>query len=348
MQQIIYVDNFLTGHGHTPTAGTTLIRQFREVGYTVIATSYKHNKVARLLDMVKTIFLYRKNSVVLIATYSTSAFYFACACAAVCRVFNISYIPCLHGGNLPARIQRSPRLSKALFEMSVTNVAVSGYLKESMAINGWNCVEIPNNIQLDHYPFRHRINIRPTLFWVRSFHETYNPTLAIRVLFRLRQMYPAATLTMVGPDKNDGSLYKCKALVGELHLDDAVTFTGLMSQEEWVNLSDSADIFINTTNFDNLPVSVIEAMALGMVVISTKVGGVPFLIEDGKTGIMVPPDNERAFVSAIEKLMNNQLLAASLSREANKKAEQFDWKNVKLLWENLFNHLELAAYQRRP
>ena len=176
------MDNFLTGHGHTPTTGSTLVKLFKQEGYTVIPTSNKQNKLLRLADMVLTIFRHRKNSVVLIATYSTSAFYFACTCAMVCRLFNVPYIPCLHGGNLPGRIKNSPNLAAGIFGKSFINVAVSGYLKQSMDLHNWKCVEIPNNINIGEYSYRYRSLINPRLLWVRSFHEIYNPGLAIRIV----------------------------------------------------------------------------------------------------------------------------------------------------------------------
>ena len=339
MRQIIYIDNFLTGHGHTPTTGTTLVKQFRSQGYTVIPSSSKNNKVLRLVEMISTIIRHRKNSVVLIATYSQAAFYFASACGLVCRIFKIPYIPCLHGGNLPNRIKKSPRLSSVYFANSYTNVAVSGYLGASMTNNGWKCLEIPNNIPLEKYKFMHRLQVSPTLFWVRSFHSNYNPQLAIRVLFQVRQRYPNTTLTMVGPDKDDHSLDKCKHLIKELQLENYIALPGLMTRTEWTKLSEAHDIFINTTNFDNLPVSVIEGMALGMVIISTSVGGVPFLIEQNKTGILVPPENEEAFFNAIIKVLEEPEFAANLSLEANKKAQQFDWNNIKVLWANLLTNI---------
>ncbi len=336
MKRIIYVDNFLTGHGHTPTTGTTLVKLFRDEGYDVIQTSSKHNKLARLADMLATIISHRSNSVVLIAVYSTSAFYFAYACTLVCRLFYIPYIPCLHGGNLPQRITQSPGLSKAVFSHSFINVAVSGYLQKSMTDNGWKSMVIPNNINLAAYPFKARAICKPNILWVRSFHSIYNPLLAIRIVHTLKNKYPDATLTMVGPDK-DGSMEKCKALVNELNLEQNVQFTGLLTRDEWIQVSASHDIFINTTNFDNLPVSVVEAMALGMITISTNVGGVPYLIDDFENGLLVAAGDEEAFVAAIENVLQNAVLALKLSEGARKKAEQFDWAVIKVVWNNLLN-----------
>lgn len=334
--KIIYVDNFLTGHGHTPTTGVTLVKLFREEGYTVIPTSKKQHKVLRLADMLFTIAFNSRNAVALIATYSTSAFQFAWMCSLICRLFHIPYIPCLHGGNLPQRIKDSPKKAAEVFANSYMNVAVSGYLQKSMTDNGWKSLVIPNNINIDAYPFKHRTSCSPSILWVRSFHKIYNPALAIRILRTLLQNYPDATLTMVGPDK-DESFEQCKTLANELGVENRVTFTGLLPRTEWVILAERNDIFINTTNFDNLPVSVVEAMALGFATISTNVGGVPYLIEDEKNGLLVAPDDEPAFVNAIIRVLNDRKLSERLSFAARRKAEEFDWRNVKTSWNSLFS-----------
>lgn len=337
-RKIVYVDNFLTGHGHTPTTGNTLVKLFKEEGYKVIGTSNKQNKALRLADMLFTIAGHRRNAVVLIAAYSTSAFHFAWACSLACRILKIPYVPCLHGGNLPERIKRSPKKAADIFSKSFMNVAVSGYLQKSMAENGWKCSVIPNNIVIDAYPFKLRRTCSPRILWVRSFHKIYDPGLAIRVLHKLVAAHSSATLTMVGPDK-DGSLEQCKHLASELGVEKHVEFTGLLSRNEWVAIAKGCDIFISTTKFDNLPVSLIEAMALGMVTVSSNVGGVPYLIENNWNGLLVPAGDEDAFIKAVRRVLSEPCLSEKLSREARKKAEEFDWKNIKVLWSRLFDSL---------
>ena len=288
--------------------------------------------------MLLTIARNSRRSVVLIATYSTSAFQFAWLCALVCRILKVPYIPCLHGGNLPERINRSPKRAASVFANSFMNVAVSGYLQKSMIDNGWKSVVIPNNINISSYPFRPRTACSPTIVWVRSFHKIYNPELAINILHQLVQTHPGAKLTMVGPDK-DGSLEECIKLARILGVEHKVYFTGLLSRDEWVQIATDCDIFINTTNFDNLPVSVIEAMALGIITISTNVGGVPYLLEHEQTGLLVPAGNEPAFVDAILRVLNDHELSTRLSIAGLKKAEEFDWSRVKVAWNNLFSSI---------
>ena len=137
---------------------------------------------------------------------------------------------------------------------------------------------------------------------------------------------------MVGPDK-DGSLEMCKKYAAEKKL--PVTFSGKLTKEDWIALAKEYDIFINTTHFDNTPVSVIEAMALGLPVVSTNVGGVPYLLDNKKEALLVPDDDSEAFVEAIVSLCNNSSLTRGLVQNARRKAEDFDWKNVKHLWDAL-------------
>jgi len=158
--------------------------------------------------------------------------------------------------------------------------------------------------------------------------------MALEVFQELQKDFPNATLTMVGPSK-DESYEQCLAFAKAQNL--AVNFTGLLSKEAWIALAASHDIFINTTNFDNTPVSVIEAMALGLPVVSTNVGGMSFLIDDGKDGLLSPPRDVQAFVDSISRLLNDTGLARQLAQNARKKAEGFDWSIVKNLWQEVLS-----------
>jgi len=332
---IVYIDNFLSEHGATPTTGVTLTKLFEQEGYKVVRAGTKISKRARLFEMLGTI---RRNrsAIILIAVYSTSAFYFAWACAQLCRLLRVQYIPCLHGGNLPQRISQNPGLCAQVFAHSYTNVVVSGYLQASLNQHNWPCVLIPNSINITQYPFLHRTNVQPKLLWVRSFHHIYNPQLAIQLVKALAITYPTVTLTMVGPDK-DGSLDACKKLADELGVSGNITFTGRLGVSEWVALSAQHDIFINTTKFDNLPVSVIEAMALGLPVVSTNVGGLPYLVNNGVNGLLVEPGGVEEFVTAIQKLLSDSGFTGSISASARTTAEKFSELQVMELWNKLLN-----------
>lgn len=337
--RILYIGNQLSVHGSTPTNIETLGPQLEKEGYKLYYASSKRNQLLRFADMLGCILKSsRKADTVLIDTYSTNAFYFAWATSQLCRLLRVPYIPVLHGGNLPQRIETSPVLTRQIFKNSFTNVVVSGYLQDCLNKKGYKSELIPNNIDLEIYPFRYREHIKPRLLWVRAFHKTYNPQLAIKVVAGLSKKYPDITLTMVGPEK-DGSQALCIALANELGVHDKISFTGKLSKPDWISLSKDFDIFINTTDFDNLPVSVIEAMALGFPIVTTRVGGIPFLLEQEKTGLMVEPQNTDAMISAIDRLIQDSDLTSSLSMQARHTVEKFDWPVVKEKWHTLFRSL---------
>ncbi len=330
-KRLLYIGNQLSKEGSTVTSIETLGNLLISEGHIVKTASSIKNKPLRMFDMLWKTFTNRnKVDIVLIDTYSTQNFYFAVGVARICRFFRIPYIPILRGGNLPYRLKKSPKLSQKLFTGAKTNVAPSNYLLEAFKKEGYtNLTYISNTIEIKNYHFKLRNNIKPKLLWVRSFTELYNPLLAIEIIEALVKKNIDVALCMVGPEK-DGSMEKCQQLAKQKNL--PITFTGLLKKEAWITLSKEYDLFINTTNFDNTPISVIEAMALGLPVISTNVGGLPYLIEHNKTGILVPPNDVAVFVEAITQLLSNSEKTEQLSKNARIAVELFDWEVVKGEW----------------
>jgi glycosyltransferase involved in cell wall biosynthesis len=278
------------------------------------------------------VFKYRdKVDYVLIDTYSTFSFWYVLMVSQLCRIFQLKYIPILHGGNLPYRLDNSPIISKLIFNHSFRNVAPSGYLLNAFQKRNFsNLVFIPNTIDLKEYPNANKRDTTiPKLLWVRSFAALYNPKMAVDVLKSLQKQYPNAELCMVGPNK-DGSLEETRAYAKRQNV--VVTFTGRLSKTEWVTLSEKYNVFINTTNFDNTPVSVIEAMCLGLPVVTTNVGGIPFLLEHQKTALLVDAEAVIQMSDSILEIMQNADLRNALVKNGRKHVESFDWQQVKQKW----------------
>ncbi|OBQ55376.1 glycosyltransferase family 4 protein [Tamlana sp. s12] len=336
MKKILYIGNQLAQSQKTVTTIDTLSNLLRDSGFDVITASSKVNKGLRLLDMLNLIFRYRKSlDYVLIDTYSTQNFYFAYSCGRLCQWLNLKYMPILHGGNLPKRLKQSPKLSKMLFDHAHVNVAPSQYTKSNFETHGiHNVICIPNTITLENYPFALKEYKSIKLLWVRSFSEIYNPKLAVDILKSLLNQGLQAELCMVGPE-GDGSLQETKEYAKGLNVE--VRFTGKLSKVEWIELSKTYNFFINTTHIDNMPVSVIEAMALGLVVVSTNVGGMPYLIDNGVDGVLVKPNSASSFVEELLELIDNPKKAQKISQNARNFVAQFDWQHVKNKWIKLFN-----------
>jgi len=330
LKNLLYIGNKLSKHGNTPTTIEILGPLLEQEGFTISYSSSQKHQLLRLIYMLWSVFRNRKTDYVLIDTYSTANFWYAFATSQLCRLLNLKYIPILHGGNLSNRLQRNPMISKMIFNNSYHNVSPSHYLIKQFKEQGFNSlIYIPNAIEIDQYPLKEREKATANLLWVRSFAEIYNPLMAIAVFDKIKKKYPNATLCMVGPEK-DGSLHKTQQKSRDLNLE--VLFTGKLSKQQWINQSQQYSIFINTTHFDNMPVSVVEAMALGLAVVSTNVGGIPFLLEDEKEALLVSDNNSDAMVLVIEQLIENPNLFLELTKNARKKAEGFDWEFVKHKW----------------
>lgn len=336
MKRILYVGNKLSSFGFTPTGidyiGDLLIKN----GFQVRFAGARKNKIMRLLSMIKKIIVYRNDyDVILIDTYSSFAFYYCVIAAWLARVFKKKYIPVLHGGNLSNRLNNSRWLTRQVIEHAYQVVSVSKYLQQ--IFSALRPIQyIPNSIDLTKYPFKQRNVLSPRLLWVRSFHKIYNPELAVRIVAALKTEYPSVMITMVGPDK-DGSKDAVEYLANELGVTQNIRITGKLSKEDWITIAADHDIFINTTNFDNMPVSVVEAMALGLPIVSTNVGGVPFLIEHEINGLLVFKDDCDGFCREIKRLLTNEASVKDLIAKAHKFSEQFDSIIIGTRWQSLLN-----------
>lgn len=334
MRKILYIGNNLTKSNNYYSSMKLLSLKLKEEGYLLYVYSDKKNKFIRILEMIFYFFkLKKKIDFMLIDTFSTQNFYYALILSQLSRLYKVNYIPILRGGNLPNRLKNNTFLSKIIFKNSYLNVAPSGYLKCEFEKERFKAIYIPNIIDLKMYSFKLREKIKPRLLYVRAFDHIYNPVLAIKVLYELRKKYSYSKLCMVGPIK-DQSYDEVVSLTRSLELEDYVEFTGALSKEDWHKKSEGFDVFINTTNFDNTPVSVMEAMALGMPVVSTNVGGIPYLIDDGVDGLLVEKNNPIDMALKIDFLISNNAEAIKIAHKARNKVKGFDWSIVKNQWKN--------------
>jgi glycosyltransferase involved in cell wall biosynthesis len=334
MSNLLYIGNKLSDHGYTSTSIETLGSFLEAEGFTVHYASSQRNIVLRMLEMVFITLKYAKKvDYVLIDTYSTKNFWYAFIISQICRLFSVKYIPKLHGGDLPNRLKKSPYWCDLIFKNAYQNIAPSPYLYKAFKHKGYvNLIHIPNTIELEKYDFQPRQFDVPRILWVRSFSQIYNPILAVKVLLELQKKFPTAQLCMVGP-KKDESYDATVAFAKEHNVE--VIFTGKLTKAEWTDLSKNYNLFLNTTHFDNTPVSVIEAMALGLPVVSTNVGGIPFLLQHEDNALLVDDNDLEAMVFQIERLFAEPKLTDVLVANAYNLVQGFDWNIIRKQWIDL-------------
>lgn len=339
-KSILFVGNFLSQSYGSPSPSVDLARRLRALGWTIFLTSDKPNKVHRLFDMISTAVRRRRQySLAHVDVFSGPAFMWADAVGRILKTLKKPFVLTLKGGDLPGFGQRWPGRVKRLLNSAAVVTTPSHYLLYNMSCYSKNVQLIPNSLDSQKYPYKVRSSLQPRLIWLRAFHEIYNPSLAPLVLSRLIQDFPDISLKMIGPDKGDGSLNRTQNKVKELGLNGRVIFSGMVPKKDvplWLN---KGDIFLNTTNVDNTPVSVIEAMACGLCVVSTNVGGIPYLLEHGRDALLVPPEDPEAMARAVRRILTEPGLSAHLSRNARKKVEGFDWSITLPQWEALLTRV---------
>ncbi len=341
--RVLMVGNFFRFLGRNSQYCRDFAEQLARRGHLVMTVSHRRSRILRLVAM--TFFPWwqrRRFDVAVVDVFSGPSFLWAEAATMALDAARKPVALTLRGGALPAFAHRHPRRVRKLLCRAAEVTAPSSYLAEAMKPFRSDIKVIPNALELSRYPFRHRSGVKPNLIWLRAFHRMYAPEVAIQVLASLLQEHPEAHLTMVGPDK-DGSLAHCQALAVDKGVASRVTFLTAVPKEQVPAVLAQADIFLNTTTVDNTPVSVIEAMACGLCVVSTNAGGVPHLVRDGEEGILVPVGDAGAMVEAVTRLLDAPSLAARLSANARAKAAGFDWSNVLPQWEELLETLVACA-----
>lgn len=336
---ILFVGNALSSKGRAISYTEFLVSKLiSDLNLPVMLVSNKRNKLFRLIHVIKTLLIKRSSiKVCLIDTFSTQAFYYAVVTSMVCNILHIKYIPVLHGGNLPQRHFRSSRLVTKYLSGADQIVSPSFYLSNYFSSHGFTIKTIPNSVLLEDYPYKVRKIPELKLLWVRAYDYIYNPMLAVLAVERIHKRGIPVQLTMYGPVK-DASFQECNTYVTSNKLNSFINLFTLVPRMEWVQKSSAYTYFLNTTTIDNQPLSLIEAMATGLPVISTRVGGIPFMIQHEINGFLFESNN----LASLEELLIyiSKLPEAKLqlmSANARFFAAEFDWNIISQKWTKILS-----------
>lgn len=340
MVAIAFLGPALGGHeGWVTTQGEVLAGLFTADGHTALLSSTELSPVRRALDHARDLFEWRRTvDVAVVSVFSGRAFALADESLTWARALGVPSIAWLHGGDLPTLGHKHPRWARRVLRTADAVVAPTAYLARWAETFVENVQVIPNVLDLDAYQFRNRDSLRPRLLWMRTFHELYDPGSAVRVLATLRSAGVDASLTMAGQDK--GLLESTRALAVALDVQDAVRFPGFVSGADKAALLDEHDIFLNTNLVDNAPVTVLEAAASGLVVVSTDAGGVPDLLAGGEAALLVPANDPRAMAVAVEGLLADPAAASRLAKGARAVADRSSWPRVRDAWLGCCNQIQ--------
>jgi L-malate glycosyltransferase len=208
-------------------------------------------------------------------------------------------------------------------------VVPSGFLQEVFRRFGVPSEVVPNIVDLGRFtpraePAAHRDS--PHLVVTRNLEPIYDIGTALEALALIRKARPGARLTVAGSGPESARL---EALARELGLADQVTFTGRLDNDEIAGLYRQADVCVNPSLVDNMPISLLEALASGVPVVSTDVGGVRFVVRHGESALLVPPGNPEEMARAVLDLLADPDRAARIVRAGRESVQQYTWSFVR-------------------
>lgn len=203
----------------------------------------------------------------------------------------------------------------------------SGYLQAVFAKHHIEARIVPNIVDLDR--FKPRLPGQRArgahLVVARNLEPIYDNATAVHALAALRRTYPEARLTIAGTGPEGPAL---RALVASLGLESAVELVGRLDRDEMAAMYREADVALNPSTVDNMPNSVLEALASGVPVVSTDVGGVPYMVEDGITALLVPARDPAAMAAAAKRLLDDPKFADGLASAGMSEAQRYSWERV--------------------
>lgn len=251
------------------------------------------------------------------------------------KLFGKKVVLNYHAGQAEEHLRDWRRTAIPTIRLADAVVVSSGWLVDVFARHGLKARAIFNHVELDNFHFRERKPLRPVFLSNRNFDPIYNVPCVLRAFALIQKRFRQASLIVVGDGTQRAEL---EQLARDLSLRN-VKFTGLVAPEEMPKLCDGADIYLNASNVDNMPLSILEAFAAGLAVVTTNAGGIPYVVTDEKTGLLVEMNDDEAMAAAAVRLLEDEELAAELARSARAECVKYKWEVVREHWLDFYREV---------
>ena len=248
------------------------------------------------------------------------------------RMFNKRVVLHYHSGEAQDHLANWGSLVHPWLKLADEIVVPSAYLRDVFAKFGHRVRVIPNIVDLGIFDYRERRPLRARLLSTRNLEKYYRVDVIIEAFARLQASCPDATLTIAGYGSEEPKL---RAMAAQLTT-GGVRFLGKVSPAWMPKLYADSDIYLNASEVDNQPVSILEAFASGLPVISTPTGDIRSMVRHGETGLLVPPEAPVAMCRAIVETLNRPERALQMAEQAHNELDRFMWRSVRDAWHAVY------------
>jgi glycosyltransferase involved in cell wall biosynthesis len=240
-----------------------------------------------------------------------------------------------HSGEAEDHLRRWQRTAVPILKLADELVVPSQYLVEVFRRFGLQASAVANVIDVESFKFCERSPLLPRFLTNRNLYSLYNVACVLRAFKIIQQKFPEATLKVAGDGRQRTFL---KDLAQELKLRN-VEFLGHVAPDRMSELYDEAHIFLNGSNIDNLPGSILDSFASGLPVVTTSAGGITHMIAHERTGLLVPRNDWQGMAAAAVRLLESQELARSIARNAYEACTVYTWPAVREHWLSIYQRL---------
>ena len=247
----------------------------------------------------------------------------------IARARGISCVVNYRGGEAKEFLERSSVAVLKTMAYASALVVPSAFLQGVFERWGVRSDVVPNVVDLARFRPDGSSKPYPHLVVARSLEAIYDIPTALRAFAIVRRELPEARFTVAGSGPEHAALGRLSA---DLGIAGAVDFCGRLDRDQMAELYRSASVVLNPSRVDNMPNSVLEAMASGAPVVSTSAGGVPFVLRDGVCGILVQPGDHVAMAAAALRLLNDRAYAKRLCEAALQEVQRYTWPHVRQRW----------------
>ncbi|MBC7604008.1 MAG: glycosyltransferase family 4 protein [Ramlibacter sp.] len=251
---------------------------------------------------------------------------FAAPAIWIARARGVPVVVNYRGGEAAEFLSKSAGVVRWSMQRAAKLAVPSAFLERVFARHGMVAEVVPNIVDLTRFHPRDGSIGRAThVIVARNLEPIYDNATALRAFAEIRRRFPQARLTLAGSGPEDARL---RALAGDLGLAAEVEFTGKLDRDAMAQLYRRADVMLNASLVDNMPNALLEAMASGVPVVSTNVGGIPFMVRDGETALLVRPGDPAALAAAAVRVLDDRVLASRLARAGVAEVQRYTWLKV--------------------
>jgi colanic acid/amylovoran biosynthesis glycosyltransferase len=333
--EIVIIGNAFTSGKSLPTQGQILFCHLSAIFSKLKIVSTKENLLARSIDTLLSGIFIKPGSIFVFQIYGTRSLYVQFLLAIIAYFKGCKIVSTIHGGSVPVFFRNlwlRGLMLNYVFNKSQIITVPSSYIKLSLPEFD-NKIKVINNYLSSDFFTKNKESADEKIIkiiWVRAYHEIYNPLKALEVINKIKSKGLNVQLIMAGPDF--GLLNKTKSLSEDLGLNGNIDFYERLTISEIDDLCFDITCYLCTNIIDNAPVTFLEMMARDIPIVTTNVGGIPYMVKNNETALVSEDNSADDLANIIIFLFNNPILRNSLIENGHLKLKDFQPQCITSQW----------------